>query len=340
MKKITIKDVAKKLGVSVATVSNYINNTGRMSEKTRKKIEKEIKRLNFHPDKTAVILSKGKSDAIGFVSSYLTSPFVFSILRGVEHELYNLGKFRHSIEHYATRGYQSVKEELLRDLLYSKRAAAVIAVSININNKIIKEYKKMDIPLITIEQKSIFSVRCNNYMGAYNATQYLLKNKKRRIIIITGILKPKVFDEDVSPAILERLEGYKQALKDNKINFDKNYLFEVNYYNMEEGERIMNVIINSDIKFDAIFCAAGDAVAIGVINQAKKIGLKIPDDFSIIGFDDIDEYRFFTPCLTTVRQPLFEMGRKAFEIAVNAINKKIKKADIILETEFIKRDTA
>src|ERR1017187_4512783 len=116
MKKITIRDVARAAKVSYVTVSNVINDTGRMSEKTKSRVKQIIKKLNFYPDLSARTLASGKSDAIAFVSSYLSSPFVISVLSGVERRLFEIDKFKHSLAHYATRGLQEIKDETLRNI--------------------------------------------------------------------------------------------------------------------------------------------------------------------------------------------------------------------------------
>jgi LacI family transcriptional regulator len=343
IKNITIKDVAKKAKTSVATVSNFLNNTGRMSEKTRKKISRVIDELNFHPNKTAAILSKGKSDTIAFVSSYLSSPFYNLILAGVEHGLYQSGKFRHSLEHYATRGSEAIKINLLKDLLFSKKVQATITVTFNVKREIIDEYRKRKIPIVSVERKitGALSVCCDNVSGAYEATGYLIKKGKKNIAIISGLLHPRKFDEDVSPAMSERIQGYKKALKDNGIDFRKEHLFEVNFYNQDEGKRIMQLVHNSEIKFDAIFCAAGDIVAVGMIEKAKELGIKIPGDLSIIGYDDIDMAKVIEPALTTVKQPLFEMGIKAYELVEEQLNTgNVKVKNFVFKPELIKRDSA
>jgi len=343
IRNVTIKDVAKKAKTSVATVSNFLNNTGRMSEKTKRKISRIIDELDFHPNKTAAILSKGKSDTIAFVSSYLSSPFYNLILSGVEHGLYQSGKFKHSLEHYATRGSEVIKINLLKDLLISKKVQATITVTFKIKREIINEYRKRKVPIVSVERKipGTLSVCCDNVSGAYEATDYLIKKGKRNIAIISGLLHPREFDEDTSPAMSERIQGYKKALNDNGIDFRKERLFEVNFYNQDEGKRIMHLVHNSEIKFDAIFCAAGDIVAVGMIEKAKELGIKIPGDLSIIGYDDIDMAKVIEPALTTVRQPLFEMGRKAYELVEEQLNNgDTKVKNFVFKPELIKRDSA
>jgi len=343
MKKITIRDVAKAAKVSYVTVSNVINNTGRMSEKTKNKVKNIIKRLNFYPDLSAKTLASGKSDAIAFVSSYLSSPFVISVLSGVERRLFELNKFKYSLAHYATRGAQDIKESTLRNILYGKKADAVILLTIKPDAKMMKEFKERNIPVILIENKApgAHAVRIDNYKGAYEATEYLIKNGKKNIALIGGPMGPSAYDVEENPVVKDRAQGYTDALADYNIPYDPRKVFTVVYFNEEEGIRLMRVIKEAAIGIDAIFCAAGDVVSMGIIKQARKSAVKIPGDIALIGFDDISVASIMSPALTTVKQPLDEMGRAAFDLAVQSLeNKNMKLQNIILQTKLVIRESA
>lgn len=343
MKKTTIRDVAEEAGVSYVTVSNVINNKGRMAERTKKKVLSVIKKTGFYPDITAATLSKGSSDAVAFVSSYLSSPFVFSVLSGMEKKLYETGKFSHSIEHYATRGADELKTDVIRNLLYGKRAGAVVMLTVKMEAGLMREFIKRKVPVVMVESlfKGAHSVRVDNFRGAYDAASYLVKTGRKKILLVNGAVKPLDFDRDVSPAAVERLQGFKEALKSNGLEFRDSNVVYVDFYNQEEGSRIMGEMLKSRQKYDAVFCAAGDMVAAGMIKRAKNEGVKIPSDIAIIGYDDIDFGRVEEPLLTTVRQPAAKMGEAAFETAVLAMEGKLKKtADIVLMPELIIRKTA
>lgn len=343
MKKTTIRDVAELAGISYVTVSNVINNKGRMSEDTKKKVLSAIKKLNFYPDMTAATLSKGGSDAVAFVSSYLSSPFVFSVLSGMEKKLYETGKFKHTIEHHATRGASKLKEDVLRNLLYGKRAGAVVMLTVKMETKLMREFKKRRVPVVMVESafKGAHSVRVDNYRGAFDAASYLVKTGRKKILLVNGSIKPLSFDHDVSPAAIERLEGFKAAMKAQGIEYKESNVAFVDYYTPEEGNRIMGDLVKSGKKYDAVFCSAGDMVASAMIKRAKIEGVKIPSDIAFIGYDDIDFGRVEEPLLTTVRQPAAKMGEAAFETAVLAMEGKIKKpVEIVLVPELVVRKTA
>jgi LacI family transcriptional regulator len=343
MKKVTIRDVAKAAGVSYVTVSNVINETGRMTEKTRKKVQDTIKKLEFFPDGSARALARGKSDAIAFVSSYLSSPFIIAVLSGVERRLFESGKFKHSLEHHATRGAELLKENLLKNILYGKKADAVIMLTIKPGVKIVRDFKKRGIPLILIENTApgAHSVRIDNYRGAYQAVDYLAKKGKRKIALVNGPAGASAYDEEENPVVNERLKGYQDALKDNGIGFDPARSLNVVYFNQEEGETAMQKVHDALLDTDAIFCAAGDMVALGIIHKCKKLGVRIPQDISLVGYDDIPVAGIMNPALTTVRQPLGEMGKKAFDLAIGALEGKFKSPqDIVLTPELVVRESA
>ncbi len=343
MKKITIRDVARAAKVSYVTVSNVINDTGRMSEKTKSRVKQIIKKLNFYPDLSARTLASGKSDAIAFVSSYLSSPFVISVLSGVERRLFEIDKFKHSLAHYATRGLQEIKDETLRNILYGKKADAVILLTIKPGARMMKEFRDRNIPVVLIENKAAgaHTVSIDNYKGSYDAVEYLIKSGKKKIALVNGPAGPSAYDEEENPAVKDRERGYMDALTAHGMELDRKKLFSVVYFNQEEGSRIMRIIKETALDIDAIFCAAGDMVSLGIIMQAKKSGIKIPQDIALIGYDDISVASIMTPALTTVRQPLDEIGKVAFDLALQTLeNKNMKLQQIILQPQLIIRESA
>jgi LacI family transcriptional regulator len=343
MKKVTIRDVAKEAKVSYVTVSNVINNTGRMSEKTKAKVQKVIKKMNFHPDQSARTLASGKSDVIAFVSSYMSSPFVIGVLSGMERRLFEMNKFKWSLEHHSTRGATEIKDNVLKNIAYGKKADAIIMLTIKPEPRLMKEYKDRKIPVVLIENRApgAHTVRIDNYRGAYDATEYLIKKGRKKIALISGPPGASVYDEEENPVVIDRLNGYKDALKEYNIPFDQNRVLSVVYFNQEEGVRMMEILRQSSLETDAIFSAAGDMVALGVMLQAKKYGIKIPEDIALIGYDDVPVAGVLTPSLTTVRQPMDEMGREAFDLAVKSLEGVITKPqEIILKPVLIVRESA
>jgi LacI family transcriptional regulator len=344
MKKITIRNVAEVAGVSYVTVSNVINGKGRMTDKTRDKVQACIQKMNFHIDRNATTLASGKSNTIVFISSYLTSPFVTGILEGVERQLFDTGNSDLTLTHNSTKGSNATKQKLINDMIYGKKADAVIMLTIKPDDSQINEFKNAGIPLVLIESSSALgtnSIRLDNYKGGYIATDYLLKKGKRKIAVINGPFGPSAEDELESPSVSEKFKGYKAALKDNSVELDKSWVYNIKYYIQQDGVVILDTILEEHKDIDAIYCAAGDMVALGIIYRAKQLGKRIPQDISIVGYDDIPIAGFLNPPLTTIRQPLDAMGRKAFDLAMDMLKGKTKGThEILIMPELVIRETA
>jgi|YelNatPaOPRAMG01_1025707.scaffolds.fasta_scaffold17094_5 LacI family transcriptional regulator len=337
-----IKKIAKLAGVSTMTVSNVLNNKGRMSVATRKRVLDIIKMSEYYPNEAARILSIGKKDVIAFVSSKLASPFISEVLSSIEDRAIETNKYVFGIEHYSTRRFENNSERILNELLYSKKVSGVILLSILPQEKIVEKYKQRGVPLVLLESKikGAHCVHVNNKKGSYDAVQYLIKKGRKRICIITArqLISEK---EEMLPTTLERMEGYMSALRDNGITFEPSFVEEVNDYTFEDGVKALERFISKKINFDSIFCASGDITAMGVLYRAKELGIKIPDDVSLIGYDDFFAGKILTPALTTVKQPIKEMGQAAFDLALEGIQEKLKEDKIIeLNPQLIIRESA
>ncbi len=333
----TIKDVAKKAGVSHTTVSMVIHNDKRITEETRQKVLRAIKEINYYPNYSARSLIQGKSNTIAFVTPffYFSSFFEIYTMHGLEK--YNLdNKNKYVIQQFTTGPDEKRRNDLLLELLYGRRADAIIGLGFVPDIKILEEYRNKNVPIVLIDAKAkyVHIVRADNYYGGYIATEYLIKKGKKNIAIISAQLSASLAPE-------QRLKGYSDALKANGLDFKKENLIFVEHFLFEEGRQAIREILEKKLNVDAIFSAAGDWVAMGVITEARKLGIKIPQDISIVGYDDIIVSETIIPPLTTVRQPTFDMGKKAFEIAVNAMEGKIiKETEEIFKPELVIRESA
>jgi len=340
----TIRDVAKKAGVSHTTVSHVLNNTGRISKETRERILKIIDEMNYYPNESAKILATNKRDTIAFVSPRLAAPFISTVMAGFENRAYALNKYVYNIEQYSTRSVEIVKKELLLKILYGRNTNALVMLSLKPDEKMLEEYKKKNVPVILIENSmhGAHSIKVDNYTGSYEAVNYLIKKGRKNIALITGEKIPSIQDEEIGSEVPgERIKGYIDALKINNIEYDDKKILQIHYHNLNEGKDGLNYLLEKDKNIDAIFCAGGDIVAIGVIQEAKKKGIKIPDDIAVLGYDNIWEAEIVSPKLTTVQQPIEKMGEVAFDVAVDAIEGKIHgEKNIIFMPELIIRESA
>lgn len=332
---VTINDVAKRAGVSHTTVSWVIHNDPRITQKTKDKVNKAIEELNYHPNYNARSLVKGKTDAIAVVASFFSTSFEFSILRGVEDALADCDKV-YNVNLYSS-SYRV--DEVLNEILYGKRADAVILLSDTPSNKVITEYNRLGIPLILVENyhDDLITVKSNSNHGSTIATDFLLEKGRKKL----GIVVEELHGDHI-PGLsqVERLMGFKKVLESNDVPYFEDNTFYIKQFRMEAGRDIAKQIIGNRMDIDGIFCAAGDKVALGLIDEFKKAGLRVPEDIAVIGFDDIDVADLVSPSLTTIRQDLYGIGNTAYKLAVRAINdEEIHERHIEFNTDLIIRDS-
>jgi len=329
--RVTIKDIAKKVGVTPATVSMVINNSPKISQETKEKVLKAIREMNYHPNYIGRSLVKGETNNIAVVASFFASLFALESVRGIE---INLRKTPYNLILYSTKGMDENEEDLLRRILYERRADGVIIISLKAKKELMEEFRKENVAAVFIEEivEDFPTVKFNNIKAAYIATEHLIKNKRKNIGLIVG---NKGLNAE------ERLRGYKEALSHYNIDFDKDKVVEIVDYSFEDGEKALNTLMGKNKKIDAVFCAAGDITAIGFMDAAKDKGIIIPDDIAIIGFDDIYLANLTTPGLTTIRQPITKMGMQAFDLLLDVIKGKEEdgKKIISFEPELIIRES-
>ncbi len=329
--RVTIKDVAKKVGVTPATVSMVINNNPKISQKTRERVLEAIKEMNYHPNYIGRSLVKGKTNNIGVVASFFASLFALESVRGIEQVLRNT---QYNLILYSTRGLEEKEADLLQRIYYERRADGLIIISLKADTKMIEEFKKENIPVVFIEElvEGAPTVKFNNIKGAFIATEYLIKKGKKNIALVVG-------DKGLNAE--ERIKGYREALNKYGMQYSEDNVINVLNYSFEEGEEILDIILEKSNKIDGVFCGAGDITAIGIMDAAKNKGIRIPDDIGIIGYDDIYISNLTTPSLTTIRQPIMQMGMRSFEMLLEMLEgRTVSDGKIIsFEPELIIRDS-
>jgi DNA-binding LacI/PurR family transcriptional regulator len=334
-----IRDIAKLAGVTHTTVSKILNNKGSISEETKKKVLAIIKKNNFYPSEAARRTSLGRGGEIAFVSTKYASPFISTVLEGVENSSYGMGKYEKMLSTYSTRGSEVIKDETFMKIATGRLADAVIVLALKPNEDAMKEFKKAGIPVILLESrmKGADSITVDNVSGAYDAVSYLAGTGRKHIAIIRGVTG----NEEVGPVPHDREKGYKKALLDAGLKTDKNLLEEVIEYTFDEGRQALDNLLANNKKIDSIFCAAGDMCALGVMQRAQELRIKIPQDISIIGFDDIPAAALVKPGLATVKQPVQEMGKRAFAMAVDHAENRLKEPiNVVIKPELIIRESA
>ncbi|MBD3346787.1 MAG: LacI family DNA-binding transcriptional regulator [Chitinivibrionales bacterium] len=329
---VTLKDIAEKAGVTAATVSMVINNKPNISENTRKKVLKIARELNYYPNVIARGLATRKSNAIGVIVPNLASSFVVRILQGIKSTNRDID---YTVQLFDTIGQKESESQLFQRLARERRIDGIILISALVPEEELHVFRDENVPCILVARECdiLDSVFVNNTQGAHNATSYLIEKGHSNIACVT-CNKPNVPTQD-------RLNGYKDALKKHDIEFKENYVFEVNDDLVGDGMEIFDRIRTQAPETTAVFVPAGDMTAIGIIKEAKKRNVIVPDSLAVVGFDDLPAAEVIEPTLTTVRQPKLEMGDYAINMIVDKLEGResgIKHKE--LHTKFIVRESA
>lgn len=332
-KRVTIKDVAKKVGVTPTTISMALHKNKSIPPKTVERIMKAIKEMNYYPNYAARSLVGGKTGVIALMADFFSTPFIQTMIDGIEDKVVETS---YSLVQYITKGLREMENEIFLRILHGRTADALIVFNMRPDAGLLAEFKKNKFPVVLIEGNlaGINLVTGDNEKGGYTATEYLINKGRRNIAIISGKQRyPDVQDD--------RLAGYKKALIKNGLIFDEKKIIQAERMNFSAGREIFNRAIKGKKDIDAVFCAAGDITAIGVMYEAGKQGVKVPQDLAVVGYDDLESAMYVSPPLTTIRQPGYEMGAKAFEIVLKELGRtKVKGTEkIILPPELVERES-
>jgi len=328
--KITIVEVAAEAGVSFGTVSRVINNDVHVKAETRESVLNAMRKLGYVANRQARGLAGGKSNLIGVLVPDLGTGYIGEIIRGIDAELGGSGL---DLILYTTHRAAVKEANYVANLAQGLIDGLLIVLPRNPADYT-GTLARRKFPFVLIDHQgtgeNCTAVGATNWQGAYNATEYLLKLGHNRIGFITGSL-------DLGAAI-ERLDGYKAALRIHHIPVDAELIFEGTFH-QPDGYTGACYLLDLDTPPTAIF-ASNDVMAMAVMDAARDKGLRIPEDLSIIGFDDIPQASMVRPALTTVRQPLEQMGRVATQMLLDIVKDVNNRATRIqLPTELILRDT-
>lgn len=328
---ITIKDLAREVNVSVTTISRVLNNKPDVSEETKKKVKKAIEKMGYNPNTVARGLVLKKTNSIGLIIPDINNPFFPEIIKGVERTAKKLG---YSLILCNTDNDKTEEKESIK-LLRSKQVDGIILSLSRKNKEVLKELEKEKFPIVQIDRQikdSIYpAIIIDNKKSAYIATEYLIKHGHRKIGHITGDLSTET--------ALDRLNGFKLALQNYNIPCREEWLLEGDY-SKESGKEMMEKIIKLKDRPTALFFA-NDLMAFGAYETIYKYKLSIPEDFSIIGHDNIEITSFVRPGLTTMDQPKYRLGQIAVEKLIDMIEKKDNNTfeNVILKNAIIVRDS-
>ncbi len=233
-------------------------------------------------------------------------------------------------------GETDIQKERLKQALEQTRPTALIAIDIRPDPDIISIYRDANVPIVLLDEEAVgvSTIAIDNCKGGRIAGEYLISKGKKRIAIVTGRTKVKG-----SYNAEQRLKGFQQALKEKKLFIPQGGLIEVVNYSREDGVEVMPKLLALGVV--AIFCAAGDNCAQGLLSVARERGVRIPDEVSIVGFDDLLIAQLSTPALTTIRQPLKEMAEVAYNMVVIQRDEILRKPkNIVFNPELVIRKSA
>lgn len=331
----TIYEIAKIAGVSPTTVSKVINNYPDVSDKTRTKIQKILDEENFLPNSQAQFLSTKKTWTLGIVyfeelGVGLNHPFFSGVIEAFKKQS---DKYGYSLL-FGSKNDRLKNDTFLEYFKY-RCVDGIAIICTDPKDKETLELIESDFPIVVIDMfnEDTSTVTSDNLKGCDLAIEYLYNLGHRKIAHITGASY-----EDNWPSRI-RKKGYIKAMEKFKLEILDGYITDGKNFDVSGGYSAMKQLLELKEMPTAVF-AAGDKLAIGAIDALNEVGIKVPDDISIIGFDDIEIAKYLTPKLTTVRQNCEEIGKTAVDILVEQINEKTKlKINKIIPVEFIERDS-
>ena len=316
--KATIYDVAKEAGVSIATVSKVINHTGKISEATRIKVLETMKQLNYHPSVVASALTGKRTETLGLLVPDISNPFFSEMARTIEDRAHDRGM---SVIMCSTDD-QAEKEKKYIELLQRKQVDGLIIASGFRDKSLLDELKqnKMPLAMLSFDDPSldVTTVSVDDYKGGYDAASHLLSLGHRNIAII---------GEDVHSSRM-RTFGYRDAFEAFGVaSIEENMLKTT--ASLDNGAKCVKELLQREHPPTAIF-ACNDLIAIGAIQGARELGIQVPSDLSIVGFDNTILATTTVPALTTISQPIEEMGRKIVDVLIEEIHKRVVTRERVL----------
>jgi len=306
----TIKEIADRAGVSIATVSRALNNDAKVTDDTRQLILNISEELKYKPNLLARDFAKKTSSIVGLVLPDLSDEFFTEIIKGVDevtykHNFYTMVASSHK--------YRTLEESLIT-LAKNGLVGGMILLISSLSKSIKEILDQSNIPVVLITGGSgntgYDEVSINNYQGAYDMTGYLIKKKYTKIAHITG-------PDDNDDSLL-RKKGFLDACAKHNIRINKSWIVKGDF-TKESGEQACMKLLSAQNRPEVIF-ASNDMMALGCYDAMEKAGLKIPHHTAVVGFDDIFISRYLSPALTTVRVQIEEVGRKAADLLVKRMN--------------------
>lgn len=327
--KITIKDVAKRAGVSISTVSRVINDSKPVSDEVKQRVLDAIRDTNYRPNQLARGLVLRKSNIIGMIIPDVANPYYAAIVDGAE-EIANM--YGYTLLLCNTHGELDKEIEYL-NLMADKQADGLLFMTGKLKSEHIVWFKNADMKTCFINLYSreleIPMVSIDNYNAISEAVNYLIGNGHKKI----GLLYAPDVDDLLQE---ERLRAYKDTLNNSGLKYDENIVKECRF-SIESGYDKTKELL-SETKVDALLLT-NDVAAIGAMRAATEMGYKIPDDISVMGFDDISFSAYYKPSMTVINQPTYDMGAVATRMVIKLIMGEQVEKMVLLPHKLVERES-
>ena len=325
----TIKDVSECAGVSPATVSRVVNGSCRVSHDKKLKVEKAIQKLGYRPNSIAQALASSRTGSIGVVVPELNGMFYSVMLQGIENQLRRFGY--HLVVTAGSNDEAGQKDAI--DFLLSRRVDALILHTQHVSDDYLIDLAEAGPPLVLINrfvpELPDSCIDLDNEQGARNATRHLIELGHKRIACITGPL----YKADARG----RLQGYREALEEAGIEYREIFVVESGFTE-ETGAMAMRKLLSRHCEFSAVF-ACNDHMAFGAFEEMRRAGISVPEDVSLVGFDNVQFARYLTPSLTTVDFPIERMSTEAVQLILQKLFKKKIEVDYKFSPSLVVRES-
>jgi LacI family transcriptional regulator len=333
--KSTIHDIARKLNITASTVSRALNDNPRISEATKKAVQKAAQKMNYQPNHIAAALRNGKSNIIGIIVPNVDRSFFSSVVRGIE-EIANSAKYNVMI----CQSYDSYEKEVANvNALLSARVDGIIA-SYAKDTKNFEHFlkaKERGIPIILFDRSNdeleVSHVVVDDFLGAFKATEHLIQQGCKRIAHFTNTLPISIYKD--------RLRGYKEALLKHGLPIDESLVIKSNLQLEDGRESMVQLLALTEIP-DGVFSASAFGI-LGALQILKEKSIKVPTEVALIGFSNEPYTSFTEPALSTVDQHSMQMGNAAANIFLEEVSDDGKKnmvKKIVLKPELIVRQSS
>lgn len=311
MRKVTIKDVAREAGVSISTVSNALNDVDVLNPETKSHILDVAKRLNYVPNINGKLLKSGKSKMLGFFTTSVSGPYFYTLVETMSRECDRHG---YGLNIFVTKD----KQVIMSNILGGRVDGVIVYEELRIDENDIAIMEQNNIKAVfldrEIQNENMGSIIFDSYVDAYEATKYLISLGHKNIAYIAGV--ETMFDSE------QRKSGYLAALRDYGLKADEDYILQ-GYFEEEGSYGAVKSFVNvHGSKLPDAFLAGNDLSAIGAMRALKSLGYEIPQDTSVVGFDDIDIAQYFSPSLTTVRNQIARQGILVVNHLIRMIQEK------------------